>query len=170
MVGSLHTVADKPAQCGATLVVTMLILIVLTILGTSAMSASNLQLKMSNHALQKAVSFHEAENARETAERRAREIASNGDPFPDADPGMYDLTVAGANQPAITSRAFWQTSSNYVAVGPEGGYVIEFLGIKSVVLDDRTTSNNMKVYRLSAYGKGRDSVTETVLQGIYLEN
>lgn len=170
MVGAFHPGGCKPAQHGATLVVTMLILIVLTILGTSAMSASNLQLKMSNHALQKAVAFHEAEDARETAERRAREIASSGDPFPDADPGMYDLTVAGTIRPTVTSRTFWQTPSNFVAVGSEGGYVIEFLGTKSVVLDDRTTSNTMKVYRLSAYGKGRDGVTETVAQGLYLEN
>jgi len=170
MVGAFHTVGFKPAQRGATLVVAMLILIVLTILGTSAMSASNLQLKMSNHALQKAISFHEAEDARETAERRAREIASSGDPFPDADPGMYDLTVAGATRPAVTTRAFWQTPANYIAVGSEGGYVIEFLGTKSVMLDDRTSSNTMKVYRLSAYGKGRDGVTETVSQSLYLEN
>lgn len=170
MVGAFHNVGFKTAERGATLVVAMLILMVLTILGTSAMNASNLQLKMSNHALQKAVSFHEAEDARETAERRAREIATSGDPFPDADPGMYDLTIVGATRPAVTTRAFWQTAANYVAVGTEGGYVIEFLGTKSLTLDDRTSSNTMKVYRLSAYGKGRDGLTETVSQGLYLEN
>jgi Tfp pilus assembly protein PilX len=155
----------SPHQRGATLVMAMIFLIVATVLGVGSMSSSRMQIGMSRNVQQKAVSFQRAENAREAAEARIRQIIAAGSGFPSGQ-GLYNDTAV--TPPAVTDKAFWQTAANFVAVDGGGGYAIEYLGRKSITLDDRTTTAQVNVYRLNAYGKGGDGVTETLSQSIFL--
>lgn len=154
-------------QHGATLVAALLFLIVLTLIAVSNMGASRLQLRMAKNVQQKSVAFEASEDAREAAEQRVRDIVANGGAFPTGQ-GYYDLTKVSA--PAVTSKTFWQTAANYVSASASSGYVIEYLGQKSVLLDDRTTTQTAYAYRLTVIGKGQDGLTESVSQAIYLQN
>lgn len=156
-------------QIGTTLVVALMFLLVATVLGTTAMGTSKMQINMSRNVQQKSVSFERAENAREAAEQRVRDLVASGSSFPGGTQGHYNLS-SGGTAPATTTKAFWATASNYVAVGSSAGYVIEYLGSKSIVLDDRTSNETMRVYRLTVIGKGSDGAAETVSQGIYIQN
>jgi len=154
-------------QQGATLVAALLFLIVLTLIAVSNMGASRLQLRMAKNVQQKSVAFEASEDARETAEQRVRDIVANGGTFPSGQ-GLYNLTNVSA--PAVTSKTFWQTASNYASAGASSGYVIEYLGQKTVLLDDRTTTQTAYAYRLTVLGRGQDGLTESVSQAIYLQN
>lgn len=56
-------------QCGATLIVSLIILAVITILGVASMRASNLELRMAASARDRAVAFQAAESALTRVER-----------------------------------------------------------------------------------------------------
>ena len=135
------------------------------------MSTSSLELKMSSNLVHKTVSFQAAENLREEAERTVRNIANAmnaGGSFP-AGSGYYNV-AAGDKPPAVDTSSFWNNNpSNYIA-SSSGGYVIEHLGQKAIVLDDRTTTRNMQVFRLTVRGVGNDGISETLTQAMYMKN
>lgn len=161
-------------QRGATLIIGLLFLLILTIIGSVAMNGSNLELKMSANVLQKAISFQESEDARELAERATTDVVSSikaGSGFPGSNPGYYDI-VAGEAKPNVSDIDFWSESnaSNYVSVNANNKYVVEYLGQKTVVLDDRTTSELVYVFRLSVLGLGDDGVSQTLAQTLHMKN
>lgn len=159
----------QPNESGTTLIVALLFLLIATVLGTTAMSSSKMQINMSRNVQQKSVAFERSENAREAAELRVRELVASGDDFPGGTSGHYDVSSGGA-VPATTSKAFWSIATNYVAVGTGGGYVIEYLGEKDIELDDRSRTETMQVYRLTVLGRGADGASETVSQAVYIQN
>lgn len=161
-------------QRGITLILALLFLWILSIIGLVAMNGSGLELKMSANALQKTVSFQESEDARELAEEATETVVSTmkaGGAFPTSIAGYYDVT-GGKARPNIADSDFWSdaNASNYVSVNANNKYVIEYLGRKTVVLDDRTTSELVYVFRLSMLGVGLDGVSHTLAQTVHMAN
>ncbi len=158
-------------QRGATLIVGLLFLLVLTLLGAAAMRTSHLELKMSGNVMQKTVSFQESEDAREIAEASIRAIVDNinsGGSFPASQAGMYDV-AGGEQRPDVTDPDFWADSDNYIEVNSYNRYVVEYLGRKTVTLDDRSTTRDMHVFRISVLGIGTDGISQTLAQTVFME-
>lgn len=160
-------------QRGATLIMGLLILLILTIIGGTAMNSSRLELKMSANVLQKSVSFQESEDTRELAERAVATVVTtmkSGGAFPTSN-GYYNI-AGGAAKPNVTDSNFWSVAnaSKYVNVNASNKYVIEYLGIKSLVLDDRSSNASMYLFRLSVLGQGSDGASQTLAQTMYMKN
>lgn len=166
--------SPRHPQQGATLIMGLLILLILTIIGGVAMNGSSLELKMSANVLQKSTSFQESEDARELAEGAVTAVVTTikgGGNFPGATNGYYDVT-GGEAKADVSNIDFWSdtNAANYVSVNANNKYVIEYLGQKNVVLDDRTSSALVYVFRLSVLGVGNDGVSQTLAQTVHMKN
>ncbi len=168
---------------GMALVLSMVVLIVLTILGAAVMSGSGFELRMSSNALDKNISFNDAEDLRGQAETAVNAIVdrmeTNNVTFSAAASalgygnGFYDNSGGGTVTTDVAS--FWDTPTNYRAVGAGGaGYVVEYIGVYAVYLD-RTTApagndeQLMHVFRLTVMGRGATGAL-TAVQAVYMRN
>lgn len=164
------TIASPANQQGMTMVISTVFLVILTVIGLSAMNVSNLELKMSGNAQDSYRAFNSAESVRVDAEESVKEIAKDmqGNPanFPDTN-GYYNLTQGEKPNPGVNSAAFWTVASNKT---PDG-YVVEFLGEQTVTLDEKrgtADTEKMNVFRITALGKGQNGNT-AALQSIYMQ-
>ena len=163
-----HNLAFKYQQRGTTLVLSLIMLVILTILGTTAMNGSTLNLKMTSNAIDSAMSFEEAEGMRADAEERVRDIAEDmrdGEDFPNGQ-GLYD--VAGGDSPEVLMLEFWENPDNYHS----DGYVIEYLGEQDVTLDDDKDDGDtepMNIFRITVRGEGTHGAS-TALQAVYMQS
>lgn len=168
---------------GMALLLSLLVLITLTILGAAVMSGSGLELKMSGNALDKTVSFNDAEDVRGTAENTVNNIVENMEDnnrtFAQAianlglGNGFYDLSNGGTVSTNIVE--FWENANNYRAVGANGaGFVVEYLGVYPVYLDRLTAATGgseelMHLFRMTVVGRGNGGAL-TAVQAVYMRN
>lgn len=171
-------------QQGYMLIMAMVALVVITILGLSSMSSSNLDLRMSGNAMENTVAFNNAEDVRNTAINTAlairNQMETNALSFNAAaqaaglSRGYYDLSN-GWTGPGVDLVEFWNDANNYVQVGAAGsGYAIEYAGAHAVYLNRLTAAAGgdeaiMYMFRLTVAGQGADGA-RTVLQSVYLRN
>lgn len=179
----LHQQDSINRQRGAVLIIGLVVLIILTVLGVSTMSSSGLELRMSGNALEKTVSFENAEDVRLTAENMADSIvermeSTNNNARQAAvhvglNKGFYDRTV-GSN-PTVDTVEFWDDTGNYMQVGSAGsGYALEYLGVHALYLDRQnatagTNDTLMHVFRITTIGQGADGA-RTALQAVYMRH
>lgn len=154
-------------QNGVALIIAMIVLVILTILGVTAMNTSNLELKMSSNAKQQASAFQNAENARVTAEQAIQAASGAGFTTTPTFPASWtaaifrDLTVAG-NLPIVgDSRSFWST----VGTANSRNF-IEYLGIQNLQ-DDGGNLADFVVFRINAFGIDSAN-TDVILRVIYV--
>lgn len=166
---------------GAALVLGMIVLVILTFLGVATMSSSGLELRMSGNALEKTVSFEDAEDVRVVAENMVNDIVDRMEDSSDnarqaaisvgLNKGFYDRTV-GSN-PTVDAVEFWADSDNYMQVGGAGaGYALEYLGVHAVYLNRSNASAGVNdtlvhVFRITTIGQGADGA-RTALQAVYM--
>jgi type IV pilus assembly protein PilX len=170
-------------QRGAVLILAMLVIVVLTILGISAMGTGGLELKMANNSLNQVMSFNKAEDLRAAAEEDVNGIVdaiegSSAATFASvtsgAGNGYYDLSD-NQTPPGVDTTGFWADSGNYKQVaGLPGGYAIEYLGVRPVYLDRLTAASDgdeelMHFFRITVFGAGNDNA-RTAVQAIYMRN
>jgi len=170
---------DCNKQHGVVLIVALILLLVVTLLGLSVMNVSNLELKVSNNATQKAYSFEAAESARDAAKKIADAIAGslNAAPtvFPSAPNGVYNVGGPGTtvSPPAVETEAFWSgPATAYAVAGSSAKYVVEYLGKQLMELDaDRNTGTKtqLHVFRLTMRGTSA-AQGDTAIQAVYVTN
>lgn len=170
-------------QDGATLILGLVMLMVLTILGVAATTASQLELKMASNAQDKQRSFIAAENARLAAEILAMQL---GDSLRNP---SYQFTCTSGNgllADAGTAKTSgcsglvadianhnWDTNSMSVT-GSTDRYIVEYLGEQQVALPTDPNRGDVgeappvdaRVFRLTVRGTGNDGGV-TYLQAIY---
>jgi Tfp pilus assembly protein PilX len=158
-------------------------LLVLTILGVAATTASQLELKMASNAQDKQRSFVAAENARLAAEILAMNL---GDSLRNPS-NLFTCTgtnglFANSSDPQtsgcgglVSDPANHDWTNNSMSVtGSTDRYIVEFLGQQNVVLPNDAnrgiagseTLVPARVFRLTVRGTGVDGGT-TFLQAIY---
>lgn len=166
------------AQWGGVLVFGLVLLLILTILGAAGTQVSNMELRMSSNALDKSISFQEAEDGRVAAELAAITAADglNATPVVAFDcnrPGHFSKS-ATANTSGCTGLATdlvtggdirnldWSTDS-ITADNNSDRYIIEYLGIQQWIAptDDNRgtnlqTSLSAHTFRLTVRGLGVD--------------
>lgn len=170
-------------QRGAALIVGLVVLLIVTLLGVSTMSSSGLELRMSGNALEKTVSFENAEDVRMIAESMANSVVERMENSSDnarqaaaqvgLNKGFYDRTV-GSN-PSVDAVEFWNDTGNYMQVGGAGsGYALEYLGVHALYLNRQSASAGindtlMHVFRITTIGQGADGA-RTALQAVYMRH
>jgi type IV pilus assembly protein PilX len=178
------TSKTRTGQQGAILIVSMLLLLVMTLLGITAVSTSTLEEKMASNNRQRQLAFQSASSALRDAETWLRttvssvaqfEVRFNGTPdelywVRQPTPGdqvravpmdIYDgyaWTVGNSQQPA--------TSVTNAANTPR--YVIEYMGrIGEPPLDYTEPDNRNYAFRVTAIGWGTDNTTTFVTQSAF---
>lgn len=147
----------------------MLVLLIISILGVSAMDTSSLELKMSSNAKQQTLALQNAENARGAAEQAIRN-ASQPLGFPAApvfpwptgfrDWRLLPIATAPINS---SSRVFWQ--AGFMGVG-DSRFFIEYLGNQNMQ-DDGGNVLTYLVFRIHAFGIDSAN-TDVMVQNIYV--
>jgi type IV pilus assembly protein PilX len=120
-----------PAHCekGSVLIISLIMLIVLTLIGITAMSTASLQEKMAGNSRDMALAFQAAEAALRGGENYyVDSVVSIGSAFDGSHTGLYPY---GAN-PDVFSPATWANSLPYsgtiAGVAEQPRFIIEYVG------------------------------------------
>ncbi|MDR2876922.1 MAG: hypothetical protein LBV36_02625 [Chromatiales bacterium] len=167
---------NRHAQRGSALIVALLILIVMTVLGITAMGSSTMQEKMAGNNRDLALAFQAAEAALRDGERFYEDnVVALGAAFNGKEPGLFP---EGANPP-IFNAATWANSRVFngaiegAAEAPR--YIIELIGNISEQNDDLNVQGfgeaagigNLTAVRVTARGVGGSANTVVFLQSNY---
>lgn len=176
---------DMASQRGASLVVALMFLIVLTILGLVTVRSSTVQERMAGNDRDRAVAFEAAEAALRDAEQDILANVTTASAFATA-------CAAGLCIPSTTATPNWNsvswaggTSRVYGATSGAGSYpldvvqppryIIELLpdipagAGNSLNTSQRSSTGGGTGYRITARGWGRRGTTQVMLQSVYVK-
>lgn len=167
-------------QTGSALVVSLTILLVLTILGVSAMRTTSLEDKMAGNARDAQTAFEAAEFALRQAETALAANTVVESDFNNA--GAYHKE-RGVNAEAWTSEANWGAAFNavtypdYIAqdVAKAPQFMIQVVESNLLIEDSPELGNyrhppaKINVYQISARGFGVSPNSRVMLQSFYME-
>lgn len=168
-------------QQGSALVISLLMLLVMTLLGVTAMMTSRLQEKMAINARQYNLAFQASESALRTGEEETRLAAVQ-------DPTAYTATCGSglclhstSGTPAWLSTG-WATGTNVrksatdlagIPSTYQPMYIIEILPKQSPQGNNisQTTvygpNNTPQYFRVTSYGSGADGTSAVMLQSVF---
>lgn len=163
------------AQRGAVLVVSMLMLLVLTLVGITAMQLSTQQEKMSGNSRDMDIALQAAEAALRFGESR---LAVVNLPDPASLPGWYDYQQESLRAPPLRRPQDWggavsieyPINADYWDVAQSPRLTIEHVGPvpdPDGSLDGGAVFNEIKAFRISARGTGGVASTSVVLQSTF---
>ena len=169
-------------QTGAALIISLMLLVVMTLLGVSAVTTTTMEEKMAGNIRNKHLSFQAAEAALRAGESYAETL--NEDTTFDGTNGLYPRTNAGdqaGSGGAIADFPVWYddtTGINWQDVGTitdlyaEPQYIIEDFGTsprdKDCVLEVPPPPGCiLPVYRVTARGWGLNDKARTYVQSTY---
>lgn len=171
-----HT--NNPPLCresGMILLIALIMVLIMSLIGISAVKGTKLQEVMAGNMRDSQVSFQAAEAALRLAEERVNTL--NPDALP-AEAGIYAAPLANGS-----SHIYWRTlnwtDANSVklnvdlkiqAANPR--YVIEKLDVGKIIEDDsaeftQEILQTVPIYRITARGVGLTDNTTTILQTVY---
>ncbi len=163
-------------QQGSALIVSLMILIVMTVIGLTAMGTSSLQERMAGNTRDMALAFQAAEAALREGERFYEEVVmSPGSAFNGSVPGLY----TPEDRPDLFADATWATAPVYpgtiLGVAQQPRYVIQLLGPIGDPIDDLNVTGygessgigNVTAVRVTARGIGGTNSSVVFLQTTY---
>lgn len=165
----------KQRQQGVVLVLALIILLVLTLIGLSAMSTSTLEQKMSGNERQQLLALHSAEQAARSAETGIAAInwATLNKNFADNKPGYYSATnPAPAN---VFDTANWTDKNSITAPAPKGlestppQYIVEEVQRDTPLMAQEYGEHPIitQVVRITARGTGGDGTANALVETYY---
>ena len=177
---------SQKAQCGSVLIVTLILLVIMTLIGTAGIEVTALEDKMTLNMRDRHMAFEGAEATLLQAEQY---IENNN-----LESSMF--SAAGTNglyTPSTTGTAHWEQSyANLIASGSDkylsfstsGNEFAQLEGSNMPVyiielVSEGTTPDSMEVgqvatssnafYRITAWARGLTSASEVRLQSVYLK-
>jgi type IV pilus assembly protein PilX len=180
-----HRIPASNRQQGASLVIALMFLIVLTILGLVSVRSSTLHERMAGNDRDRALAFEAAEAALRDAEVDILINLTTASPFDAActDGLCVPSTVATPQWRAVA----WDNASSRV-YGTESGagdypvdvalpprYIVELLpdlppgAGNSMNANARSSTSGGTAYRITARGWGRRDTTQVMLQSVYVK-
>jgi len=164
---------------GAALIVSLLILIVLTLIGVSAMSTSSLEEKMASNTRDLNLAFQAAESALKDAERYIDNLASIS-AFDGSVAGLYPPVSENNPPPDFFSGPVWEQaivySGSIEGVANPPRYIIELVGTignDDINIGDYSSSSGVgeiTTFRITARGTGGSDSAVVYLQSYYGRN
>lgn len=174
-----YFIPPQTKQTGATLIVSLLILLVMTLLGVTAMQTNILEEKMSGNSKDMSLSLQAAEAALREAEDYVDAIVSPAAAFDGNTPGLYP---DGTNVDVYADSTWWLNDANTIEYGSaitnvstKPRYIIELTGeIGSSTTDvninnygESSGAGTVNSFRVTARGTGGSDSTVTLLQAYY---
>ena len=165
-------------QQGVVLLVALILLIVMTLLGLTAMRSSSLEERMAAHSYDRSLSFQAAEAALRVGESVAEAHAAAAPfvaPATGCSNGICSTPVA-SDTPRWEDSSFtgWQTvtstdkvKSGAIEISPS--YIVEYLGNTFPCRPEDPTSgtSDCKRYRVTAKADPGDGRAMVILQSVY---
>lgn len=155
-----HSKYITTTQTGSALVVSLMILLVMTLIGVTAMSGSNLEEKMSGNTRDTMLAFQASEAALRGGERVVANLVTTA-PFAGC---SSTYTYALGCRPDVTSAATWTNAATYsgaidkIKTLPK--YIIEYTGVApgspSLTIDNYGDNSlqDITTFRITARGTG----------------
>lgn len=172
----MQRLAYRKLQHGSALVISLVVLLILTIIGVTAIGTSTLEEKMAGNSRDQNLAFQSAEVALRDAEAYLGGIASTAGFTGN---GLYDTGAA----PDVTASATWTgnasivvSSSNSVAtVTTQPRYIIEFVGASTPSSDmelsggygNGSGQGSVSYFRITARGTGGSDSSAVIIQEEY---
>lgn len=163
-------------QQGATLIVSMLMLIVLTLLGVTAMSTSDLEEKMAGNTRDLNLAFQAAEAALMDGEEFVRTGFVSTAVFDGSYDGLYP-PPAGGVPPDYYDSAVWTTARTYsgtiAEVNQQPKYIVELMGnlgsedININGYGESSGVSDVDTFRITARGTGGSDNAAVLLQSYF---
>ncbi len=167
----------RPRQEGATLIVSLLILIVLTLIGITAMSTSGLEEKMAGNSRDLNLAFQAAEAALKDAEEFIRTGIASTTAFDGSIAGLYPPVTENNPPPDYFDSAVWTSARNYSGtidgVKAQPKYIIELVGtmgaddINIAGYGESSGAGEITTFRITARGTGGTNEAAVILQTYY---
>lgn len=173
----------KSGQRGVSLVVVLLFLLVMTILGITAVRTSNLEEKMSGNERDRELAFEAAEAALRDAERDILVNITVGSPF--SDPCVNGLCLTPGGGASVADTIDWNSAvpreygvnsgagAYAIALARTPRYVVELLPDmpppSGESLNMRSTATGGTPFRITATAWGRKQTTQVQLQVVYVK-
>ena len=164
-------------QLGVALFISLVLLLVLTIIGVSAVQSTSLEVRMSRNEHDTLLAFQSAESALRDAEQQLNTITSIA-PF-NGSSGLYRVADMGSAENWDVAGT-WSGSSSVVASAVHGTaeparYIIEYLG--PVVREENAYEQNspygsgqvdrIEMFRITARGIGGTTNSQVLLQSTF---
>ncbi|MDJ0806798.1 MAG: pilus assembly protein [Gammaproteobacteria bacterium] len=169
-------------QQGAVLIVSLIILLVMTLIGLSAMRSTTLEERMAGNARNEESAFQAGEAALRDGEDMIQNFSP--EPIPTAD-GTSDVWILDAPDPDTTNaiawwnepgrdKAWWDAngkaySGSLTDLGSSPRYIAEaaeFIG-DSLNVGQQLDGSGKNFYRITAYGTGGNDLARVLLQSTY---
>lgn len=163
--------AQPPKEKGVALVISLILLVIMTMLGLSAMRTVTLEEKMTGHTYDRSISFQ----ATETALREAEALTGSTKPTPASGSGC---TAGVCGLAGATAKDRWEdtaftgwanaspVTSGSITLTPQ--YIIEYLGNTFPCRpEDLTALADCKRYRITARSNAGDDRAVVMLQSTY---
>ncbi len=176
IVQTLSSTSFRKSQAGAVLAVSLVFLVILTLVGVSAMQNTLLEEKMAGNVKDRNLAFQNAESAVREAELFIEGVVSLGN-F-NGSGGLYGLTDA---EPDYGAAATWNTSGNHVQSPNDfGAYASPRYFIKQHTIvsgadaalnlsgyGDNKGSGDITIFNITARGTGGGQDTAEVILRTY---
>ncbi|MFA0924844.1 pilus assembly PilX family protein [Xanthomonas fragariae] len=116
-------------QCGVSLIVVLLLLLIMTLLGLAVLRSTVLEERMASNLVDRGRSFQAAEGALREAEERIKATKTLSVPNNGCTDGICSTPVATtADRWLVADRAGWRTATLTVSSTASPQYIIEYMG------------------------------------------
>jgi len=155
-------------QRGIVLVAALIMLLILTLLGVTAMNTTNLQTLMAGNNQFQTLALSQAEATVQSAEAVIENVITTK-----IIPAQGFINATGNLNPIDFTTYDWIGNAQYFAVDPSNFYIIEYTGVKNLPSDSfkwingsSTAGNAINSYRVTTRStNGRGAVR--IVQAIY---
>lgn len=175
MTATIHSMPNR--QRGVVLAVSLILLLVLTLLGVTAMQSTVLQERMAGNAREISMAFQAAEAALRDGENALIALTIRPTPCATAPCGVWQRGVLG--DPATQTAAWWTTNAQEYGVDAtqeitqgvdaDPRFIIEELGF---VPDSLTLGHGIPVgrtyYRTAAHGVSASQTSRSVVESTFV--
>lgn len=177
-----HSHSDPAGQRGVALVMALVFLLLLTIIGITAMNTTSLEEKMANNVKDRNLAFQAAESALSLAENWIYTqigkpvFPNNGSglyvPETDATPIWDDVNWSGSNVVTYPNTPTASGSGTLGKINTQPKYIIEDMGETqesggSLVTETKYKSKGTTIMRITARGTGGTDAAVVMLQSVY---
>lgn len=172
-MNAMMNMKPRQQQCGATLMISLLILLVMTLIGVTAMDTSNLEEKMAGNERDHQLAFEAAEAAMRQAEEYVTNNIVSTAAFDGSNTGLYALN----SNPDLNASATWTNSLTYggaissIKTAPK--YIVEVMGtvgnedINIAGYGESSGTGTVTTFRVTARGTGGSDNSVVMLQSYF---
>lgn len=175
---AIKRIQSPAPQAGVALFISLVLLLVLTIIGVSAVQTTSLEVRMTRNEHDVLLAFQAAESALRDAEQVLQNITSTV--VFDGSGGLYDLPMLG--EPEVWRDASVWGPGGSVAATPVAGtaerarYIVEYLGPvlreeNAYQQDDpyaaAAVTDRVEIFRVTALGIGGTENARVLLQSTF---